>query len=39
MKKFKFSAFCLSMLFLLVLGGCSGNDDEVTPPEKAQAQK
>lgn len=32
MKKFKFSAFCLSMLFLLVLGGCSGNDDEVTPP-------
>lgn len=32
MKKFKFSAFCLSMLFLLVLGGCSGNDNEVTPP-------
>lgn len=38
MKKFKFSVFCLSMLFLLVLGGCSDDNNEVTPGE-AQAQK
>lgn len=29
MKKFKFSAFCLSMLFLLVLGGCSDDNNFV----------
>ena len=33
MKKFKFSVFCLSMLFLLVLGGCSDDNNEVTPGE------
>lgn len=33
MKKFKFSAFCASMLFLLVLGGCSDDNNEVTPGE------
>lgn len=33
MKKFKFLAFCASMLFLLVLGGCSDDNNEVTPGE------
>lgn len=32
MKKFKFSVLLASMFFLVVLGGCSGNDEEVTPP-------
>lgn len=31
MKKFKFSVFLASMLFLTVLGGCK-DDDEVTAP-------